>query len=88
MDDRIPAAHHAMAELRRLRCTDPAARRALAAIRLTAHTLEFFWLPAVAERTTAERPLQDRGRGQAGDLGSPGEPGQPQRWRGRGGRLG
>lgn len=39
----------AVDELRSLRCTDPAARRALEAIRLTAHTLEYFWLPTFAD---------------------------------------
>lgn len=37
----------ALAELNRVSCTDPAARGALRAIRLTALTLERFWLPAL-----------------------------------------
>ncbi len=39
----------ALADLHRLRCADPAAARASDAIRLTAHTLEFFWLRALVE---------------------------------------
>lgn len=39
----------ALADLHRLRCTDPAAARAHDAIRLTAHTLEYFWLRALVE---------------------------------------
>ena len=47
--DRVAAA---LAELRRLRCGDPAAARADAALRLTAHTLAVLWLPALdADRT-------------------------------------
>ena len=34
----------ALAELRALRCGDPAGARANEAVRLTANTLEFFWL--------------------------------------------
>ena len=33
-----------LAELRALRCGDPAGARANEAVRLTANTLEFFWL--------------------------------------------
>ena len=35
----------AITELRKIRCADPAAEDALDAVRLTAHTLEHWWLP-------------------------------------------
>ena len=38
----------AIDELRRIRCPDPAAADALDAVRLTAHTLEHWWLPELA----------------------------------------
>ena len=44
----------ALDELRSLRCNDPAARRAAEVLRLTAHTLEFFWLPTLSERSAAD----------------------------------
>lgn len=37
----------ALTDLGELRSHDPAAARALRAIRLTRHTLEHFWLPAI-----------------------------------------
>jgi hypothetical protein len=42
--DQIGPVMAALAELRALRCSDPAAARANEAVRLTANTLEFFWL--------------------------------------------
>lgn len=36
--------HGALAELRELRCTDPAATAAIHAVRLTERTLEHWWL--------------------------------------------
>lgn len=39
----------AIADLAELRSSDPAARNAVDAIKLTRHTLESFWAPAVAE---------------------------------------
>lgn len=41
-------AREAIAELRAIRCSDPAAEAALEAVRLTAHTLESWWLPELA----------------------------------------
>ena len=38
----------AIAELRGIRCSDPAAEAALEAVRLTAYTLESWWLPELA----------------------------------------
>jgi hypothetical protein len=40
------AAIAAVDELRRLRCTDPAAAEAMAVVRLTIQMLERWWLPA------------------------------------------
>lgn len=40
-------ADEALAELRAMRCDDPAAARANDAVRLTVYTLETFWLPAL-----------------------------------------
>ena len=40
----------AIDELRRIRCSDPAAQGALDAVRLTVHTLEHWWLRELAER--------------------------------------
>ena len=41
-------ARQAIDELRTIRCSDPAASAALDAVRLTAHTLESWWLPELA----------------------------------------
>lgn len=84
--DRIGAA---LAELRRLRCGDPAAASANAALRLTAHTLEVLWLPALgAERADpadqadqaemADRRTwsEDAGRRNPVDLGAAEQPRQ------------
>ena len=38
----------AVDELRNIRCSDPAATRALDAVRLTIYTLEHWWLPELA----------------------------------------
>jgi hypothetical protein len=46
----------AIAELRRLRCDDPAAERALEAAHATAYTLELWWLPALDELVTPGEP--------------------------------
>ena len=43
----------ALAELRALRCADPAAARANEAARLAANTLEFFWLRELARSEDA-----------------------------------
>lgn len=43
----VEQVRRALAGLRRLRNDDPAARRAVGAIRLTEHTLEYFWLPTL-----------------------------------------
>jgi hypothetical protein len=39
----------AIAELRQLRCDDPAAEPALEAAHAAAYTLELWWLPALGE---------------------------------------
>lgn len=39
----------ALEELKALRTTDPAAGAAMQVVRLTEHTLERFWLPALEE---------------------------------------
>lgn len=52
--DQIGLVIAALAELRALRCGDPAAARANEAVRLTANTLEFFWL---RELGAGEPPL-------------------------------
>lgn len=52
--DQIGPVMAALAELRALRCGDPAAARANEAVRLTANTLEFFWL---RELGAGEPPL-------------------------------
>jgi hypothetical protein len=49
--DPIGAVMAALAELRALRCGDPAAARANEAARLTADTLEFFWLRELGGQT-------------------------------------
>ena len=46
--DPIGSVMAALADLRALRCRDPAAARANEAVRLTANTLEFFWLRELA----------------------------------------
>ncbi|HWL42846.1 MAG TPA: hypothetical protein VNQ73_07875 [Ilumatobacter sp.] len=46
-DHEISQVVAALAELRGLRSLDPAASRANETVRLTAHTLEFFWLRAL-----------------------------------------
>ncbi len=53
----------ALAELRRLRCTDPAAARANETVRLVAHTLECFYVPelaAVSEHVGGAEPVDRR----------------------------
>lgn len=45
--DRVDAA---LVELGALRSTDPAARRAILAVRLTAHTLQTHWLRALQDQ--------------------------------------
>jgi len=53
----------ALAELRTLQCSDPAARRAVAAVRLTCHTLEFFWVPTVTAHSGDDRYAAGDGDG-------------------------
>lgn len=49
-------AHDALDELRSLHDSDPAARSAMLAIRLTERTLADFWIPPLGRRIdTAER---------------------------------
>jgi len=50
MPPSVELVERALVELRTLHSRDPAAARALAAVRLAAHTLESFWLPALADR--------------------------------------
>ena len=47
--------NESIAELRGLRCADPAGQGALDAVRLTIHTLEQWWLPELTR--TVARPL-------------------------------
>lgn len=54
-DATIARVQAALAELQALRSADPAATRANDAIRLTAHTLEFLWLRALAAGAATER---------------------------------
>jgi hypothetical protein len=48
----------ALADLATLVSRDPAAQRAMAAVRLTAHTLRSLWVPAL-ERVAHEHPASD-----------------------------
>jgi len=58
----------ALAELHDFRCDDPAACDAIQAVKLTARTLEWFWIPALelvladAELASRDRQLQRRSR--------------------------
>lgn len=52
----------AVAELRALRCGDPAAGRANEAVRLTANTLEFFWLREVGTDEPSLNTSRKNGR--------------------------
>ena len=45
-------ARQAIEELRAIRCSDPAGDAALDAVRLTAHTLEQWWLPELSRLAT------------------------------------
>jgi hypothetical protein len=54
-NDPIEPVLAALAELRALRCADPAAGRANEAIRLTANTLELFWLRELGANGAAQR---------------------------------
>jgi hypothetical protein len=45
----------ALDELRELRSHDPAAAGAMRALRLTRHTLEWFWIPALDELGSTAR---------------------------------
>jgi hypothetical protein len=53
----------ALAELRALRCADPAAARANETVRLTANTLEFFWLGELGSDRAAALPHPPRQNG-------------------------
>jgi len=48
-------ARQAIQELRAIRCADPAADEALDAVRLTIHTLEHWWLPELARKSSEIR---------------------------------
>lgn len=53
--------HDAIVDLEAIRSRDPAAAEAIQAVRLTAHTLRSFWVPALDEFLDrhAERPPTD-----------------------------
>ncbi len=48
--------HDAIVDLDAVRSSDPAAREAMHAVRLTAHTLRSFWVPALDEFLDHHRP--------------------------------
>jgi hypothetical protein len=70
LTESLDRVHAALDELARLRCGDPVAGRAVEAVRLTARTLEYFWLPTLGATS------EDAGRSEPLDLRPPHQPRQ------------